>query len=58
MLKVWIGSEYMQTVVSPPAKLSKFSFCVLVTASENGEASSDAYYNPTLSLHNFDNSKI
>ena len=58
MLKVRIGSEYMQTVVSPPAKLSKFYFCVLDTASENEEASIDAYYNPTRSLHNFDSSKI
>ena len=39
MLKVGIGSEYMQTVVSPPAELSELSFCVLFTASEGGEAS-------------------
>jgi len=32
----------MQTVLSPLVKLSVFSFCVLVTASENGEAPSDA----------------
>ena len=58
MLKVGIGSEYMQAFVSPPTELSEFSFCVLDTASENVEAPSDAYYNPTLSLHNFDSSKI
>ena len=58
MLKVRIGSEYMPTVVSPPTKLSEFSFCVLVTAAEKGEAFSNAYYNPTLSLHNFDSSEI
>ena len=58
MLKVRIGSEYMQSVDSPHAKLSVFSLCVLDTASENGEASIDAYYNPTRSLHNFDSSRI
>ena len=58
MLKVRIGSEYMQTVVSPSTELSELSYCVLVTAAEKGEAFSDAYYNPTLSLHNFDSSEI
>ena len=58
MLKVRIGSEYMLTVVSPATKLSEFFPCILVTGLENGEASCDAYYNPTLSLHNFDSSEI
>ena len=48
----------MQTVVSPRSKLIMFSFCILVTASENGEAPSNAYYKPTLSKHNSDSSKI
>ena len=39
MLKVGIGSEYMQTFVSPPAELSELSTCVFVTATESGEAS-------------------
>ena len=39
MLKVEIGSEYMQTIVSPPAELSEFSCCVLFTVLEGGEAS-------------------
>ena len=39
MLKVGIGSEYMQNDVSPSAELSELSICVLVTAAESGEAS-------------------
>ena len=58
MLKVRIASEYMQLSSVLPLKLSVFPFCVLVTVSENGEASSDAYYKPTLSKHNSDSSKI
>ena len=58
MLKVRIGSEYMLTVVNPAIKLREFYSCVLVTDLENGEASCDAYYNPTLSLHNFVSSNI